>query len=193
MTFPVTHSEIHGDDLTTAQFYKEEDPVYEPLGVGSLQTQGVGPQRSRTAAAGRNEPVDQRRFAAQGVELIYLALNCACTNLDEAGTRRQIRAALDAGATRDEILLVPNCGAGLAVDSCSLGAPILLGEMKAANVTAASGPKPETPACDAMRAIGRWNAAWDPFYELSPFWTDEFLAFGASVYKAASSHQGSWS
>ncbi|MGB0122930.1 MAG: carboxymuconolactone decarboxylase family protein, partial [Silvibacterium sp.] len=36
------------------------------------------------------------------VELIYLALNCSCTNLDEEGTRRQIRAALDAGATRDE-------------------------------------------------------------------------------------------
>jgi alkylhydroperoxidase/carboxymuconolactone decarboxylase family protein YurZ len=118
------------------------------------------------------------------VELIYLALNCACTNLDEAGTRRQIRAALDAGATRDEILLVLKCGAALAVHSCSLGAPILLEEMKAANVTAAGGPKPETPACDAMRAIGQWNTAWDPFYELSPLWTDEFFALGASVYKS---------
>jgi alkylhydroperoxidase/carboxymuconolactone decarboxylase family protein YurZ len=37
------------------------------------------------------------------VELISLALHCACTNLNEAGTRRHIRAALDAGATRDEL------------------------------------------------------------------------------------------
>jgi alkylhydroperoxidase/carboxymuconolactone decarboxylase family protein YurZ len=118
------------------------------------------------------------------VELIYLALNCSCTNLDEAGTRRQIRAALDAGATRDEVLLVLKCGVGLAVHSCSLGAPILLEEMKAAGVTAARGPKPETPACDAMRAMGQWNTAWDPFYELSPVWTDQFFAFGASVYKS---------
>ena len=118
------------------------------------------------------------------VELIYLALNCSCTNLDEEGTRRQIRAALDAGATRDEILLVLKCGVGLAVHSCSLGAPILLEEMKAAGVKPAGGPKPETPACDAMRAIGQWNTAWDPFYELSPAWTDEFFAFGASVYKS---------
>ena len=102
------------------------------------------------------------------VELIYLALNCACTNLDEEGTRRQIRAALDAGATRDEIILVLKCGVGLAVHSCSLGAPILLEEMKAAGVKPSGGPKPETPACDAMRAIGQWNTAWDPFYELSP-------------------------
>jgi alkylhydroperoxidase/carboxymuconolactone decarboxylase family protein YurZ len=118
------------------------------------------------------------------VELISLALNCSCTNLDEAGTRRHIRRALDAGATRDEVLLVLKCGVGLAVHSCSLGAPILLEEMKAAGVEAAGGPKPETPACDAMRAIGQWNTAWDPFYELSPLWTDEFFAFGASIYKS---------
>jgi alkylhydroperoxidase/carboxymuconolactone decarboxylase family protein YurZ len=119
------------------------------------------------------------------VELIYLALNCSCTNLDEAGTRRQIRAALDAGATRDEVLLVLKCGVGLAVHSCSLGAPILLEEMKAADVKpAAGGTKPETPACDAMRAIGQWNTAWDPFYDLSPAWTDQFFALGASVYKS---------
>jgi alkylhydroperoxidase/carboxymuconolactone decarboxylase family protein YurZ len=117
------------------------------------------------------------------VELLFLALNCACTNLDEAGTRHQIRAALDAGATRDEIIVVLKCGVGLAVHSCSLGAPILLEEMKAAGVKPAGGPKPETPACDAMRAIGQWNTAWDPFYELSPLWTDQFFAFGASVYK----------
>jgi alkylhydroperoxidase/carboxymuconolactone decarboxylase family protein YurZ len=119
------------------------------------------------------------------VELISLALHCACTNLDEAGTRRHIRAALDAGATRDEILLVLKCGVGLAVLSCSLGAPILIEEMKAAGVKAADGPKPETPACDAMRSIGQWNTAWDPFYELSPAWTDQFFALGASIYKSA--------
>src|SRR5271157_2121519 len=40
------------------------------------------------------------------VELIGVALNSACTNLDANGLRRHIRAALRAGATREEILLV---------------------------------------------------------------------------------------
>ena len=117
------------------------------------------------------------------VELIYLGLTCSCTNLDEDGTRRQIRAALDAGATRDEILLVLKCGVAPAVHSCSLAAPILLEEMKAAGVKAAGGAKPETPACDAMRAIGQWNTAWDPFFELAPAWTDEFFR-SERVYKS---------
>jgi alkylhydroperoxidase/carboxymuconolactone decarboxylase family protein YurZ len=118
------------------------------------------------------------------VELISLALHCACTNLDEEGTRRHIRGALDSGATRDEILLVFKCAAAMAIHSCSLGAPILLEEMKAAGVKAAGSPKPVTPACDAMRSIGQWNTAWDPFYELSPLWTDDFIALGASIYQS---------
>jgi alkylhydroperoxidase/carboxymuconolactone decarboxylase family protein YurZ len=118
------------------------------------------------------------------VELISLALNCACTNLDEMGMRRHIRAALAEGATRDELLTLLKMGSGLAVHSCSLGAPILVEEMKAAGVKSAGGAKPPTPACDQMRAIGQWNTAWDPFFELSPGWTDQFFALGASIYKS---------
>ena len=116
------------------------------------------------------------------VELIALALSCACTNLNGPGTRRQIRAALDAGASRDEVVWVLKGGAAMALHSCSLGVPILLEEMEAAGVTASGGPKPATPACDQMKELGQWNTAWDPFYELSPLWTEEFLAFGVGLY-----------
>ena len=51
------------------------------------------------------------------VELISLALNCACTNLDKAGMRRHTRAALKAGATKDEILTVLKMGVGLLINS----------------------------------------------------------------------------
>jgi alkylhydroperoxidase/carboxymuconolactone decarboxylase family protein YurZ len=33
-----------------------------------------------------------------------------------------------------------------------------------------------------MKAIGQWNTAWDPFYQLDPVWTDEFMATGAGIY-----------
>jgi alkylhydroperoxidase/carboxymuconolactone decarboxylase family protein YurZ len=33
-----------------------------------------------------------------------------------------------------------------------------------------------------MKAMGQWNAAWDPFYQLDPIWTDEFMATGAGIY-----------
>jgi alkylhydroperoxidase/carboxymuconolactone decarboxylase family protein YurZ len=33
-----------------------------------------------------------------------------------------------------------------------------------------------------MKAAGQWNTAWDPFFELDPVWTEEFIASGAPVY-----------
>jgi alkylhydroperoxidase/carboxymuconolactone decarboxylase family protein YurZ len=116
------------------------------------------------------------------IELISLALNAACTNLNPDGTRRHIRHALAAGATRDEILFVLKCASVMAIHSCSLGAPILLEEAKAAGVAPKPKPPASTPACDRMKAIGQWNAAWDPFLELDPIWTDAFMATGAGIY-----------
>ncbi|HXY52864.1 MAG TPA: carboxymuconolactone decarboxylase family protein [Terriglobales bacterium] len=116
------------------------------------------------------------------VELIGVAINAACTNLNPEGTRRHIRAALEAGATRDEVLFVLKCASVMSIHSCSLGAPILLEEAKAAEVQPVPKPEAATPACDEMKAIGQWNTAWDPFYQLDPVWTDEFMTTGAGIY-----------
>jgi alkylhydroperoxidase/carboxymuconolactone decarboxylase family protein YurZ len=119
-----------------------------------------------------------RRF----VELVGVALNAACTNLNPEGTRRHIRAALAAGATRDEILMILKMASVMAIHSCSLGAPILIEEAAAAGVKPAKKADGPTPACDRMRAAGQWNVAWDPFFELDPQWTDEFMATGVAIY-----------
>jgi alkylhydroperoxidase/carboxymuconolactone decarboxylase family protein YurZ len=116
------------------------------------------------------------------VELIGVAVNAACTNLNAEGTRRHIRAALEAGATREEILTILKMGSVMAIHSCSLGAPILLEEVKAAGVELDRAKKVPTPACDKMRAAGQWNQAWDPFYDLDPAWTDEFMATAIPIY-----------
>ena len=116
------------------------------------------------------------------VELIGIAANAACTNLNPDGTRRHIRRALDAGATRDEILFVLKCASVMAIHSCSLGAPILLEEAQAASVQAQPKPDVPTPACARLQAMGQWNAAWDPFVALDPAWTDQFMATGNGIY-----------
>ncbi len=118
------------------------------------------------------------------VELIGIALNAACTNLNPDGTRRHMRAALEAGATCDEILMVLKCASVMSIHSCSLGAPILLEEAKALGLKSSPKSHMPTPACDKMKALGQWNSAWDPFYELDPAWTDEFMAAGIGIYSS---------
>jgi alkylhydroperoxidase/carboxymuconolactone decarboxylase family protein YurZ len=116
-------------------------------------------------------------------ELVGLAVSAAATNLNAEGTRRHIRGALDAGATRDEVLMVLKMASLMSIHSCSLGAPILLEEARAAGAT--SSPKAAaTPACDRMKTMGQWNTAWDPFFALDPVWTDDFMATGAGIYAA---------
>jgi alkylhydroperoxidase/carboxymuconolactone decarboxylase family protein YurZ len=113
-----------------------------------------------------------------------VGLNAACTNLNADGTRRHIRAALEAGASREEILLVLKCASVMAIHSCSLGAPILLEEAAAAGVRPVLKPNAVTPACDQMKAAGQWNEAWDPFVALDPTWTDEFMEASIDIYKS---------
>ncbi|MFY9877019.1 MAG: carboxymuconolactone decarboxylase family protein, partial [Rhodomicrobium sp.] len=66
------------------------------------------------------------------IELVGIAVNAACTSLNPEATRRHIRAALEAGATRDEVLMVLKMASIVSIHSCSLGAPILLEEARAA-------------------------------------------------------------
>ena len=117
------------------------------------------------------------------VELISLAVNAACTNLSPEGTRRHIRGALEAGASRDEILTILKVASLLSIHSCSLGAPILLEEAKAIGVK----PTPKaaaTPVCDKMKAAGQWNSAWDAFFEIAPAWTEAIIAASLPVYSS---------
>ncbi len=115
------------------------------------------------------------------IELICVGLNAACTNLQPEPTRRHIRAALEAGATRNEIQLVIEGAAFMAIHACSLGAPMLLEEGKAAGKTPTL-KKVATPAADMMKAKGLWNTAWDPFFGLDPLWTDQFFAAVGGIY-----------
>jgi alkylhydroperoxidase/carboxymuconolactone decarboxylase family protein YurZ len=140
------------------------------------------PAWAATCAAMTTNPWSDGVLPRKFIELVAVGLNAACTNLNPDGTRRHIRAALKAGASREEILFVLKCASVMSIHSCSLGAPILLEEAKAAGMTPAAKGAVPTPACDKVKAIGQWNVAWDPFLELDPLWTDQFMATGAGLY-----------
>ena len=162
-----------------------------------LQSQGSGPPDAAWSQLREWDPDWAAKYhhmatnpwtngilSVKEIELICIAVHVACTSLNATGVRRHVRAALEAGATRDEIVELIKMGAVLAIHSCSLGAPILLEEAKAAGVRPAGrGKGAPTPYCDQMRAIGQWNTAWDPFFEMDPVWTDQFFALGAAIYQ----------
>lgn len=164
--------------MTTATEPTATGP-FEPAALALLRE--WDPKWAETSERMAASPAASGVLTARFSELVGLAVNAAATNLNAEGTRRHIRGALDAGATRDEVLMVLKMASLLTIHSCSLGAPILLEEAKAIGATAS--PKPgDTPACDGMKAIGQWNTAWDPFFALDPVFTDLFMATGIGLY-----------
>ena len=146
-----------------------------PAGMGSIDAdhrhrhdQGMGPRQGRGLPEGEHESLDKRGSRHQQYHRADLrGLNAACTNLQPEPTRRHIRAALQAGATRNEIQLVIEGAAFMAIHACSLGAPILLEEGKAAGKVPTV-KKAATPSADMMKAKGLWNTALDSVLRSGP-------------------------
>jgi alkylhydroperoxidase/carboxymuconolactone decarboxylase family protein YurZ len=66
-------------------------------------------------------------------ELIYTAFDVAATHLYTPGLRQHIRNALGYGATREEIMEVIELVSVIGIHACTVGVPILLDELAAAD------------------------------------------------------------
>ena len=124
------------------------------------------------------------------IELVSIALNAARTGLNPEGTRRHIRAALAAGASRQEILFVLKCASVMSIHSFSFNAPLLLQEASVGSLEDFGALRKKrfekigkaTPAVENMKAIGHWSEEWDSILFLDPAWTDQYMAMGTSLY-----------
>ena len=76
-------------------------------------------------AVPQNGPLPQKYKA-----LIFIAINVATTHLWSSGARRYIQNALEAGATKEEILEVIQLTSIMGIHSMSMGVPILMEEIE---------------------------------------------------------------
>jgi alkylhydroperoxidase/carboxymuconolactone decarboxylase family protein YurZ len=94
-------------------------------------------------------------------------------------------AALEAGATAEEILDTLKGVSVLGIHAVAVSLPILFEEASQSDVQ----PTPRTPGSvatplvDKMKAAGLFNPAWDVIYALDPQWLEEFIAMGADLYR----------
>lgn len=126
------------------------------------------------------------------IELVCIGLNAARTNLNPVEAQRHVRAAIEAGASREEILFVLKVAAIMSIHSCMFGVPILLEEASAGSLQDAAKIRARrlqktgdaTAALEEMKAIGQWNEEWDPLVFFAPVWTDEYIATCLGLYAA---------
>jgi len=129
-------------------------------------------------------------LSSKFIELVCTGLNAAQTNFNPDGTRRHIRAAIAAGANRQEVLFVLKCASVMSIHSSSFGAPLLLQEASASSLEDFSAVRAKrlqkvgeaTPVVEKMKAIGQWNDEWDSLLFLAPAWTEQYMAMCLELY-----------
>ncbi len=92
------------------------------------QLRELDPEFLEAYLAFRSIPHREGPLPAKFKELILVAINAATTHLYAPGVRRHIRNALEAGATREEILETIQLTTVMGIHSCNLAVPILMEE-----------------------------------------------------------------
>jgi len=166
------------------------DPSASPWEVALSKLREWDPLWAENCLKVTTSPRTDGILSPKFVELIGVGLNASRTSLNPEGTRRHIRDAIAAGATRSEIVFVLKCAAVMSIQSSSFNAPILVEEASLGSLEEFSAIRKkrlakagkETPAVEKMKAIGHWREEWDAILFLDPMWTDQYMALCAPLY-----------
>jgi len=133
-------------------------------------------------------PCRSRHLSAKAKSFVGLAVHAAVTHLHEPGVRLYTRAALDAGASVEEIIEVLELTTTLGVHACVFAVPILvdvLGGVPAARPGEEA--ERERLKADFIARRGYWNdTLWAGLLALDPAYFEAFTAFSSAPW--ATSH-----
>lgn len=132
-------------------------------------------------------PARKNHLGAKNRALIGLAASAAATHLYAPGVRRNARAAINAGATKEELAEVLALTATLGIHACNIGVPLLLDVLE--ETGARTGTEPLTDyqeklKADFTRDRGYWHSFWDGILELDPELFEGYLEFSAYPWRA---------
>jgi alkylhydroperoxidase/carboxymuconolactone decarboxylase family protein YurZ len=131
-------------------------------------------------------PLRKRHLEPKIQEFIYIAVDAAATHLYEPGVRAHVKAALDLGATAEEIMEVLELTSTLGVHALNIGAPVLV------EVLDEEGLRPDrTPLTERQEQYkqefienrGYWHTFWDDLLELDPEIFKAYTDFSSVPWK----------
>ena len=131
-------------------------------------------------------PVRKNHLGPKNRALVALAASANATHLYAPGVHRQLRNALAAGATPQEIMEVLQLTATLGIHACNIGVPLLLEVLEEEGLR--SGPAPLTEHQEKLKADftkdrGYWHSFWDGILELDPELFEAYLDFSAYPWR----------
>lgn len=131
-------------------------------------------------------PWRKNHLDAKTKELIYIAVDAAATHLYVPGIRQHVRAALDQGATKEEIMEVLELTATLGIHAMNIGVPILVEVLVEKGIR--SGPAELNEYQKELKDRftknrGYWHPFWDDMLELDPELFDAYTEFSSVPWR----------
>ena len=139
-----------------------------------------------------NGPLADGVLAKKLVKRIAIAIRTSAARLDSKQMRQLIHGAIEAEASRDEILMVEKMATIASIRSISAGAAILVKEASmeeldlgtAVRKTRMKKAGDASSVIEKVKAAGLWNEEWDHVYFLALVWIEEFMLAVISVYES---------
>lgn len=131
-------------------------------------------------------PVRKNHLGAKNRALVGLAAATAATHMHAPGVQRQVRLAIEAGASSEELAEVLALTATLGIHACNIGVPILLEVLEETGARSGSEPlsdRQEKLKADFTRDRGYWHSFWDGLLELDPELFEGYLDFSAYPWR----------
>lgn len=138
----------------------------------------------------RSVPLKKGHLLAKIQHLIALVVDSAATHLYVPGIRADINAALQAGATVEEVVEVIELTCTLGIHACNIGVPLLVEVMKEEGIYEQHFPQPgeDEPEWDEYRARlkkeftekrGYWHKFWEDFLRVDPEFFEAYVEFSS--------------
>ena len=124
--------------------------------------------------------------------LIALAVDSASTHLYTPGIREHIQSALNAGATKSEIIEVLELTSTLGIHACNIGVPLLFEVLREENHPAAQAApfddRQERLKAEFTKNRGHWHTFWEDFLRLDPDFFEAYLDFSSVPWTKKTEH-----
>ncbi|WP_158903643.1 carboxymuconolactone decarboxylase family protein [Burkholderia sp. L27(2015)] len=133
-------------------------------------------------------PLKHNHLADKVKEFIYIAVNASSTHLFAPGIQMHLKAAIEFGASREELMEVLELTSTVGIHASNVGVPILLevlNEEGLVSTSAASGERHEALKQRFIEDQGYWDPSWDALLSVDPDFFEAYANFSAIPWNAA--------
>lgn len=138
----------------------------------------------------RSASVKKNRLPRKVQELVLLSLNASCTTMYTPSISAHTRGALQAGATKDEILEVLELSSVLGIHAVSVGVPLLEEVLQEEGIphdqaadSSESDPRRRAIKDDFIKKRGYWHAGWERVLKFDPDFFEAYTEFSGYPFR----------